>query len=160
MPRVVLFPIGEPDNIADASPLEWLADHVRPDELAQLRERCVAGDVRVFGRQERDRSKWEAFDAGDVVFFTGGKRIHTLGTVALRTYNRALGLKLWPEEEFDGVWDHLFMVTGLRPVSIPYARFNEVVGYDPKYVPQGFRVLDVDRSTRALAGLQVRSEAS
>jgi hypothetical protein len=52
----------------------------------------------------------------------------------------------------------MFALDELRRFRVPYAEFNEVVGYNQTFVPQGFSVLDATRSALVFDWLSLQSD--
>lgn len=80
--------------------------------------------------------------AGDVVFFSGNKRLYLVGAVALTWHNPELALRLWGvDERTEQTWEYMYALTGVRGIDFPMAEIRALLGWKPKRNIQGFVAL-------------------
>lgn len=161
VPKVLLQPASGSaarehyrDTIEDPVDLENLAEVLDETDLAALRERYPRGQFYVWGVTKGSsgagQTRWRKIEEGDVVAFTWDGAVQSTATVTYKTENAKAAEALWGQDDDQRTWRYLYFVTEPQPVSVRYEVFNEAAGYDPKYVPRGFNVLDGDRSAAVL----------
>ena len=128
---------------------EW-QPHVTPEVAARLSGSFPDGAVPFWGVTEgdkgRNRTKWQRINPGDVVLFAREGSYFAMGVVALPFENEALAEALWQRNAAGETWKYMYAVDEIRDVAIPYIELNPVMGYEPAYVPQGFNVLNEEKS--------------
>lgn len=104
-------------------------------------------------------SKWTRIEVGDVALFSGNKKIFASATVTYKLQNISLAAHLWDSDEKGNTWEYIYFLDELiNNHKIPYVDFNKAVGYDPKYIIQGFNVMDVKKSQKFLNRYELESE--
>ena len=98
----------------------------------------------------KNQPKWERLELGATVLFTASGRIFGRGVIAARFHNAPLARRLWREDERGDTWEYMYALHQVKREDIPYAQFNAAVGYSANFIPQGFMVMDEDRSTAFL----------
>lgn len=94
--------------------------------------------------------KWDRAFVGDVVLFAARGQIFGSGTVAAKFHNRELARRLWDVDPDGQTWEFMYALDEVRNLSIPYAEFNRAVGYKENNIPQGFTVMNDERSAGCL----------
>ena len=94
--------------------------------------------------------KWERLSVSDVVLLARDGVLFVSGVVTFKVHNRRLALDLWKTDDDGDTWECMYFLDDLRPQSIPQAQLNEIVGYKPRAIVQGFNVLDQEKSSRIL----------
>ena len=56
-------------------------------------------------------------------------------------------MELWDANEKGETWEYIYFIDSLQSIDIPYVQFNQTVGYQSNFVPQGFMVLNEERSS-------------
>ncbi len=132
---------------------EWLP-LVTKDVADRLTTSFRDGAVPFWGVTEgdggRNQTKWKRINPGDLVLFARGGSYFALATVALPFENEALAEVLWQRNSHGETWKFMYAVDDVREVAIPYVELNPVMGYESAYVPQGFNVLNEEKSQRVL----------
>lgn len=111
------------------------------------------------GKKEINKKKWGKVRKGDVVFFCRSKKIEFSATVTYKEHNKELAERLWGTDERGATWEYIYFLDEVKGRNIPYAMLNKFAEYQPNYVVQGFSVLEEQKSTRILAGLDLASKA-
>ncbi|TGG78523.1 hypothetical protein D8771_25000 [Streptomyces albus] len=76
---------------------------------------------------------------GDVVFFSGNKRLYLAGTVALAWHNPALAEHLWSRDEDTGLtWEYMYALSGVRGLDVPMDEVRRLLGWKPTRNIMGF----------------------
>jgi HNH endonuclease len=118
--------------------------------LAELQSRFPSGECAMWGLKpglrEAARRKWEEIDEGDIVAFTGKKRVFATGRVESKFRHRELARFLWGVDELGETWEYMYSLSAIAETDIPYSRFNELLGDDPNNNHMGFRVVDEDKA--------------
>jgi len=132
---------------------EW-QPHVAPEVAARLSGSFPDGAVPFWGVTEgdkgRNRTKWQRINPGDVVLFAREGSYFAMGVVALPFENEALAEALWQRNAAGETWKYMYAVDEIRDVAIPYIELNPVMGYESAYVPQGFNVLNEEKSAHVI----------
>lgn len=110
------------------------------------------------GTNNSNVSKYARMSPGDYVFFAGDKHLFAGATVTHTFRNSTVALQLWDCNENGQAWELMFAIDELRSFSIPYAEMNEVVGYKPNNIVQGFTVLNDARSAALFDFLTLDSD--
>ena len=132
---------------------EW-QPHVTSEVAARLSGSFPDGAVPFWGVTEgdkgRNRTKWQRINPGDVVLFAREGSYFAMGVVALPFENEALAEALWQRNAAGETWKYMYAVDEIRDVAIPYIELNPVMGYESAYVPQGFNVLNEEKSAHVI----------
>jgi len=102
-----------------------------------------------------NQRKWDRMELGASVLFAADGRIFGRGVIAAKFHNQALARQLWGEDDRGDTWEFMYALDQVTSVNIPYADFNNAVGYKPNYVIQGFTVLDEAKSESFLDAFPV-----
>ena len=121
---------------------------------SQLLEAHPSGAAAIWGvvpgNSTGNVNKWQRISKGDVVLFAADKKIHSYGLVALKFNSKNFAEKLWGLSEDNQTWEYMYTLTDVKQINISYQEFNEVVGYKPNNVIQGFTVMDEAKSEKFL----------
>jgi hypothetical protein len=94
------------------------------------------------GSNDSNRTKWEKIQPGDVVVFTGKKRVFATGIVKSKFQNAALAKRLWGIDDNSATWEYMYALSDIAETDIPYSKFNELLGDNPNNNHMGFRIVD------------------
>jgi hypothetical protein len=152
MTGITIFTAGREDAFEDyrrsvkqGHSLDELSPYLTEDELASLRDTYEDDTAHLWGTSVE--SKWQKVSPGDIVLvYRQGEYIAQARVVYTAT-NVELADELWNTEgnpwDESNPWKYLTFVTDFEEISVDAEAFNELVGYDPSYRPQGFtRVAD------------------
>lgn len=161
MAKVILQPAGGPDarrhyedTIAKNVPLAALVKFVRPQELNDLKKIYGKDGGPVWGVVAGiNRTKWMRIEPGDIVLFTGQKRIYSKGNITYRLHSPKLARHLWGQDQDGKTWEYIYFLKEISSADIPYEKLNQHAGYSPDYYVPGFSVLDQSRSDNVIKGL-------
>lgn len=98
------------------------------------------------GKNGTNTRKWTRMQIGDVALLYRQKQFFFKGVVAYKFNSPELARELWGEKQDGETWENIFLLTDLEPISIDIAEFNKAAGYDPKFIVQGFNVMDEEKS--------------
>ncbi|OHV48903.1 hypothetical protein BCD48_13690 [Pseudofrankia sp. BMG5.36] len=145
-------------------------DLLTPDERSSLDNLFPSGAAPMWGltpgKGGSNKHTIEAFDVDDAVFFYSDRALFAGGTVAYRFRNPSLAERLWGRDKHDLTWEHMYAISGLRGVRIPFSEISPLLGWKPNAVVQPALVikeevadvlaeawtLDVRTQPRAAAG--------
>lgn len=170
MAHVILQPSGSSsarqhyaDTIENPVNFDDRASLFKPGQESHLREIFPDGSAPLWGvtpgKNRINVSKFERAHIGDLVVFAAEGRIFSCGTVAAIFENRELAESLWGLDPNGMTWEYMYALDEIRPLNIPYAEFNHVVGYKENNIIQGFTVLDETRSDTFLSTFDLWSRA-
>ena len=159
MNNIILQPSGSSianehyyDTIENRIDLDLVSRFVSDNDLSNLSEiyqgqACMIWGVTPGGS---NITKWNRISSGDVTLFSRNGRIYASATTTYKLHNRELAYELWNENDKGETWEYIYFLDELVSHNIPYAHFNQVVGYKENYVIQGFNVLDDQKSQRVI----------
>lgn len=108
-------------------------------------------NVKIWGTKDAKKSHWEKMQPNDVVLFYNSGIFEFSCTVLLTLYSPELGKKLWPPDAKGNYWNCIFIVTDLKPISIPFTVVRSLARYEPTMDKvQGFMRMDSDRAAAIL----------
>ena len=161
MTSVVLQPAGSRDaqrhyrdTVESPIALSRIQPHISSSVLEMLRETVTSDGVYAWGVTPSSESKWNRIQNGDTVLFAGNGRFFSASKVIAKTHSWPLANELWDSDATGERWEFLYFITSPRSLDMPYEKFNVAVGYKPNYFPQGFNVLDFNKSRLALNFLE------
>lgn len=114
------------------------------------------GKLLVWGIKETKKSFWDKIKKGNLVlFYQGGKdagrngRFVYVGRLLYKQYNKKLGLSFWSLRQGEKSWACIFFLHDLRSIHIPISDIRNFAGYKPKFIIQGFTLLN-QKGTRKI----------
>jgi hypothetical protein len=170
MTGVVIFTAGRDDAYEDyqrsvdqGHDVEAVAEYLPADLVDTLRETSEDDVVRLWGTSVEN--KWRKVEPGDIalVYREGG--FIAQASVLATHDDPELAEALWDIEgnpwDSENPWRYLTFLTEVESIDIDVRAFNELVGYEPGYTPQGFtrvadkrlRALEADSVETAIAEL-------
>jgi len=149
MVGIVIFTAGREDAYEDYH--RSVQEGYQPEELAEFLDEnftARANDdepIRLWGTSVED--KWQNVSQGDItlVYRDGGfiaqaRVLNTLDDFDLAEHLNDVEGNPW---DIDNAWQYLTFFTDFEEIDVDIEPFNELVGYDESYRPQGFtRVAD------------------
>src|SRR5437870_4752150 len=129
--RVILQPAGGPAaldhyrrTIQTPVRLARLAPLLEPAELTELSTLFPDGLLRVWGvtpgSGNRNKTKWDRFEADDLVLFCGQGGVFSSSFLKYKTHNRQVSLALWNADADGQTWEYVYFVTEVRNQRIGY----------------------------------------
>lgn len=111
------------------------------------------------GNKNRNLSSWNKVRPGDFIFFSGNKKIFSIGVVTWKLKSKELAERLWGIDDSDAeTWENIYFVDEVRKMELDYTKFNEIAGYEQTYIVQGFQVMNEQKSERVINWLQLYSD--
>jgi energy-coupling factor transporter ATP-binding protein EcfA2 len=167
MPRIISQPAANRaarenfrKTVANPVPLNRVERHLPEGVRDRLRERSPEGELYLWGVRpgstRHKQERWESISEGDVALFAWKGEYRACARVTGTARNPELARDLWGSDEEGRTWEFIYFLDDPRRCSIPYDQFNEAAGYAPNNVPQGFTVLDEEKSERILDQLDLR----
>ncbi|NLV10684.1 restriction endonuclease [Halomicrobium mukohataei] len=157
MTGIVIFTAGREDAYQDYC--RSVQEGYEPEELADFLPEdftARASDdepVRVWGTSVAD--KWRKVSRGDIVlvyrdggFIAQARVLSKRDDLALAEHLYDLDGNPW---DLDNPWQYLTFFTDFEEIDVDVAPFNELVGYESGYRPQGFTRVADDRIERVEA---------
>ncbi|WP_242904627.1 hypothetical protein [Actinomadura terrae] len=92
--------------------------------------------------------------SGDVVLFTGQKKVCAIGEVGVLLENAAFADTLWTPGE-GGSWNHIYSLLSFQPTEIPYEEIWALPGFNAGDNFMGLRILDAGKAEAVLQGLGI-----
>ncbi|SFR38579.1 Restriction endonuclease [Halogeometricum rufum] len=154
MTGIVILPAGRDDAFEDyrqfirsGHPIDDIEYYLDKDDIELFRTTSDDDLVHVWGTSV-DRT-WQNVERNDIalVYHDGG--FVARGQVLQLRHDPDLAEYLWKESVDHGRWDdqspweYMTFLTDIEEVDVDIEEFNELVGYDETYRPQGFtRVAD------------------
>lgn len=128
--KVVYQPCSEPvarknlqSTILNPIYLNDIEGFLEPEFAAVLRAENPSGKLNVWGLSPSFTKKaWLAMEPNDVVVFNCGGTVTVASRFTHRVHNRQLALHLWGFKDSikATTWEHIYFVSDVRHVSIPY----------------------------------------
>lgn len=139
-------------TISNPVSIERIEPYVSQQLYSEIRKQYPEGKVPVWGvmngKNDTIKKKWEKISRGDITLFSGKGGIFASAVTTLKFQNRALAEQLWGTDEAKNTWENIYLVKEVKNIHIPYEKFNAILGYNEKFVIQGFHVLDEEKSTK------------
>ncbi len=169
MPKLILQPCGSADSVAHYK--DTIEHDVHYDQIEsflsdidkeKLKRIYPDGKLQIWGvtkgKNGSNRGKWDRIEVGDVTLFSAKKRIFATGVTTHKFINKELALHLWDKDDSGETWELIYFISEIKDQDIPQSVVNDLLGYDPKYVIQGFNVLDEKKSENFLSSFELISE--
>lgn len=142
-------------------PIDQFERFVGPQTMERLREIYGGRPVPTWGAtpgaKGQNEKKWRRIRPGDVALFAAGGRIFLAGTITNSLHNKTLAEQLWGRKEDGQIWEFIYLLDDLRPLSIDRVDFNRAIpGYDDASPFRDFRVLDSSQSAHAIQRFGLR----
>jgi len=140
------------------------ANGLPPAVLRRLSELHPSGSAPMWGLVPgpNNINSHAALRAGDEVLFAGAGRYFARATVTATWRDAALARALWGtegDEPAGRTWELMYSITPPADLDVSYADLNTAVGYKPNKVPQGFQLLNQEKSDQVAALLGVDQQA-
>lgn len=156
--NVVYQPCSEPvarknlqSTILNPVLLDDIEALLDPVLAAALRAENPSGELHIWGLSPSfTENAWLAMQPNDVVIFNCKGVVTVASRFTHRSYNRKLAIQLWglKDPEKGTTWEHIYFVSDVRHVSIPYP---EILRSTEKQPRMSFYRFDGNDSARILA---------
>lgn len=122
-------------------------DRLSGDELRLLLSLHPSRRARFWGALPRYDSGFDQLATGDVVLFTGQRRVQALGRMGCKFRNQRLADRLWTPDPERGSWTNVYSVLDFRQhPDLTYTDIQQAAGYSSGDMFQATRVVSPDRS--------------
>jgi hypothetical protein len=88
---------------------------------------------------------WEKMSPGDIILIYRANNFEYIATVTHKIRNEKLAEDLWDRDKQGVTWEWIFFLDNLRELSLPLKDYIRILGYEPNFVPPGFRPISPDR---------------
>ncbi len=110
------------------------------------------------GKNNVNEKRWAKIKSGDVTLFSQDGKIFRSGVTTITFKNKDLAKHLWDVNSDGETWENIYLVDELKDLNISYVDFNSIVGYDEKFIIQGFSYLDDEKSNLIIESLALDSD--
>jgi hypothetical protein len=128
-------------------------------QRAELEARHPDGLAHFWGTYEHNAAKINRVREGDVVLFTGQNEVWAIGVVGYRFENASLAAAMWMNHPDKGTYRHIYAVTQLERLSVPYAVVNRALGLKETNHFQSMAVYDDGRGQAVIDVLHLEVPA-
>lgn len=126
------------------------ADLLDPSTLNDLQRLFPSGAAQMWGvvpgKSGANLPEIRKMAPGDWVFFSGDKRLHLGGTVALTWRNPQLAQRLWGTDASGETWEYMYALAGARGFDIPIEEVRTLLGWNVKRNVMRFQAFTQDES--------------
>jgi len=137
------------DTIEEGFTLDKIKQFLSEKDLKFLKN--IFGDrkIRAWGATPGSGNirNWNNLETDDRILIYRKGNYEYIATIIHKTHNPELAKFLWRVDASGQTWEYMYFLDNLRELSVPVSDFNEVVGYSPNYVPQGFNPISGDKLT-------------
>ncbi|MES9603463.1 MULTISPECIES: hypothetical protein [Actinomadura] len=134
-------------------------DHLSPEQRQALLTLHPSGRARFWGAGSFQNGKMKGVQFGDVVLFTGQKKVRGIGEVGVLFDNAAFADTLWTPGE-KGSWNNVYSLLSFQATEIPYEEIWALPGFNAGDNFMGLRILDDDKAEAVLQGLGITPSVS
>ncbi|MBT2208889.1 hypothetical protein KLI87_12305 [Actinomadura sp. NEAU-AAG7] len=124
------------------------------EQRQALLELHPSGRARFWGASSFQNGKMKDVHFGDVVLFTGQKKVCGIGEVGVLFDNAAFADTLWAPGE-KGSWNNVYSLLSFQSTEIPYEEIWALPGFNAGDNFMGLRILDGDKAEAVLQGLGI-----
>lgn len=147
------------ETIKEPVPIARIRPYLSEEELKKIATHYPDGKLFIWGltpgKRGQGKTKWEHISAKDIALFSWNNKFRACARVTEKIENPELARELWGTNDRGNTWQYVYFLTEPQECDIPYEEFNEVVGFKPNFVPQGFNVLDDEKSASVLRLLEL-----
>lgn len=154
MTGIVILPAGRHDAhedyktfVRDGHPIDDIESYLTDDEIELFRTTSEDDRVHVWGTSVH--GTWRNVNRNDIALVYHDGRLIARAQVLYLKEDPDLSRYLWKENvdhdrwDDDSPWEYMTFLTDVEEVDVDIEEFNDLVGYDETYRPQGFtRVAD------------------
>jgi hypothetical protein len=150
------------DTVQKPVPISSILPHVRIDaEINNIRQVSRNNSVFVWGvtpgKKDANSKKWSRINPGDVTLFYRQGFIFSSAVATYKFHNKELAQFLWGSDENGATWEYIYFIDEIKYHKIPVNTFNQIVGYAPNFIIQGFNVLDEIKSIKVFSAFELTS---
>ena len=165
MARILIQPAGgagarEHFEVSIAKKVKF-DDHIdvlTSSEYDSLKSDFADGEAAMWGLVPGEKgvnaARWESVTAGDIVLFSGKKKMFAMGRVATKFHNPSFAAKLWGHDSKGQTWEYMYTLVDVKDIDLPYSEFNSTIGDNPNNNHLGFRIVNEEKSARFISYLR------
>ncbi|RXK87047.1 HNH endonuclease [Filimonas effusa] len=149
------------DTIKNSVKLSRINKFLTREQQTELKKIYPDGHFFVWGVEPKkgpNIREWEKITPGDLAVFAKDKFLICSGIVTYKMQNASLARYLWGSNGPESTWEYIYFLKDINDLSIPLAEYNLAADHKPNYLIQGFRVLDILTSQKALEELSFDKE--
>lgn len=125
------------------------------EQFDALRRLAPGESARFWGATSNHDAKMATLRTGDVILFTGGKRVRAVGEVGHAFRNAAFADTLWDPHPQRGSYLNVYSLLAFEDTDIPYEEIWDLPGFNEGDNFMGLRFLDSTKGDTILAGLAI-----
>ena len=137
--------------------LNDIKDKLGNQDYQNLSDIYGENHIHIWGVTPSSYSKWDRMNVGDIAIFSKQNEIFSYGVVCFKLHNAELAKKLWGKDSDGNTWEYIYFLTEVTNIHISYKDFNKAVGYDERYIIQGFNVLTQEKTDNFLNVYPIQS---
>lgn len=113
------------------------------------------GKVEFWGATPNHDKRMGTLQRGDIVLFTGQKRVRAVGEVGITFRNAVFANQMWAEDPDRGSFHNVYSLLNLQPVDVPYSEIWALPSFNEGDNFMGLRFLDATKGGEILEGLRI-----
>lgn len=91
---------------------------------------------------------WEKMEVGDPILIYRKGNFEYYAFVTFKLHYPDLARHLWGINPEGDTWEYIYFLDHLQEISVPVKIFNELLGYEEGFTPQGFASTDAEKTKR------------
>lgn len=159
MSKIILQPVANKvayehyvNTLLNPVSINVIKNHVDPAIYNRIKTQYPDGNVYVWGvmngKKGINKRKWEKIAKGDITLFSKKGGIFASAVTTMTFHSNSLALKLWGMDKDHNTWENIYLVEEVQNINIPYKIFNSILGYNERYIIQGFNILNDEQSEK------------
>jgi len=135
------------DTIENGFDLVSVKDCLSYEDFNKLSSIYQDKKVRAWGSTpgEGNIRTWEKMNIGDPVLIYRKGNFEYYAFVTHKIHNKELANNLWRENDLGQTWEYVYFLDNLVEISVPVSTFNDLMGFQSNYNPQGFARISEER---------------
>mgnify|MGYP001166434303 CR=1 FL=1 len=123
--------------------ISLILPHLNQETTTELNQYTREEGLHIWGVKSNHQTAWHKMQRGDLVLFARDNRFFSKAEVIAKIDSVPLANQLWGNYDDNGnTWNLIYFIRKPKPENISYVEFNNIVGYQRRFVPQRFQVLD------------------
>ncbi|MET9348583.1 hypothetical protein [Streptomyces termitum] len=132
-------------------------DALTDEEHARLLNAHSSDRARFWGATAAQDKNMSLLRSGDVVLFTGQKKVRGIGEIGVTFRNAGFADAMWEKDPKNGSWLNVYSLLSFKPVDIPYEEIWALPSFNAGDNFMGLRVLRGEKAEEILDGLGIRT---
>ncbi|MHB1330816.1 MAG: endonuclease NucS domain-containing protein [Minisyncoccota bacterium] len=132
------------DTIERGFSLDSITHFLSEHQIEALKNLYGDGLIRAWGATPGSGNikTWGKMNIGDPLLIYRKRNFEYYAVVTFKLHNPDLARHLWGSNSADQTWEYVYFLQNLVDISVPLKIFNELLGYEPSFTPQGFASTD------------------